>query len=56
LAALDLPPSGLTEPDAVSRLLETYDTVFFPNFIATDAFLESARNVEDATFTVAGVL
>jgi hypothetical protein len=47
-------PSGLTEPGAVSRLKETYDSVFFPNFIATSVFLESVRSVEGATFTVAG--
>jgi len=45
---------GLTSVDAVQRIKDSYDTVFYPNLIATNVFLDLIRNVPGASFTVAG--
>jgi hypothetical protein len=46
--------TGVTAADALKRTKETYETVFFPNLNATTLFLELVRDVEGASFTVAG--
>lgn len=41
-------------PGAFQRMKETYEQVLFPNILATNLFLDEVRNVQGATFTVAG--
>lgn len=47
-------PSGITSSDALTRLKDSYEQVFYPNLIATALFLDSIRDTEGASFTVAG--
>lgn len=46
--------TGLSAPGAFQRIKETYEQVLFPNILATNLFLDEVRNVQGATFTVAG--
>jgi hypothetical protein len=48
------PGSGMTASDALSRLKSTYEKVMFPNLVATTLFLDMVRDVDGASFTVAG--
>lgn len=45
---------GVSSSDALRRIKESYDRVFYPNLIATTLFLDSIRDTEGASFTVAG--
>lgn len=46
--------TNLAAPDAFLRMKKTYEQVFFPNLLATSHFLDVVRDVEGASFIVAG--
>eukprot|EP00873_Tetraselmis_striata_P045570 jgi/Tetstr1/465834/TSEL_010454.t1 len=46
--------TGVTAPDALATMKETYEQVMYPNLLATTLFLDVVRNVAGGPFTTAG--
>jgi hypothetical protein len=44
----------VSSPDALQKVKASYEQVLFPKLLVTTLFLEPSRNVEGASYTVAG--